>query len=64
MQVGTMDNKGNVKFKTMNQSDLTSECWVIQMWGIDECKHCVFLDTDECGGKEIRKWMLANTNIK
>ena len=41
--------------KIINQADLTPECWVIQMWGIEQCDTCEFLDTDECGGKRIRK---------
>jgi len=43
------------KCKTIKQTDLTSECWSIQIWGITACQTCEFLDTDECGGKRIRK---------
>ena len=48
--------------KIINQSDLTSECWGIQMWGIEKCDTCEFLNTDECGGQEIRKRIL-NENV-
>ena len=44
-----------MKIKTIKQSDLTSECWLIQMWGIEACDTCEFLNTKECGGREIRE---------
>jgi len=28
------------------------------MWGIDSCNDCEALNTDECGGQEIRKVLL------
>jgi len=52
------DNLKITLVKTVNQSDLTSECWIIQMFGIDECKTCEYFNTDECGGQEIRKRIL------
>ena len=52
------DKLANVEIKTMKQSDLNSECWLIQMWGIKSCETCEALNTDECGGKEIRKKLL------
>jgi len=44
-----------VTVRTIKQNNLTSECWTIQMQGIDACNTCKYKDTDECGGKEIRK---------
>jgi len=44
-----------MKTKMIDQSMLTSECWFIQMWGIEACSTCEFKDTDDCGGKLIRK---------
>jgi len=41
--------------KTINQGDLTSECWMVQMFGTLRCETCEFKDTPECGGKNIRK---------
>ena len=41
--------------KTINQKDLTPDCWPVQIWGIGHCKTCEFLHTRECGGKNIRK---------
>lgn len=43
------------KIKTMKQSDLTSDCWLVQMWGLDSCKDCEVRGTDECGGGESLK---------
>jgi hypothetical protein len=44
---------------TVKQSDLASECWIIQIRGLPACKKCEFLDTENCSGKRIRKAMLA-----
>jgi len=41
--------------KSVNQADLTSECWSVQIWGMDYCWGCEFRDTQDCGGIEIRK---------
>jgi len=44
---------------TVKFSDLTTECWEIQIKGLEACKKCEFLHTKDCGGKRIRKAMLA-----
>ena len=44
-----------IKAVTVNQSELTSECWMIQFQGIEACKRCEFKDTSDCGGKDILK---------
>ena len=41
--------------KTIKQSELSSECWSIQMWGKEACETCNIKDTSECGGATIRK---------
>lgn len=53
------------KSKTIRQKDLTSDCWMVQVWGIGYCSGngdpntaCEYLNTKECGGKRIRKLML------
>ena len=51
-----------MKIKTMKQSNLTSECFLIQMFGIEKCKDCESLNTDECGGQEIRKRILKEND--
>jgi hypothetical protein len=43
------------------QNKLTSECWLVQMNGLQECDRCDFADTDDCGGKQIRE---TNKNEK
>lgn len=43
-----------LKTKTINASDLTSDCWLIQFWGLEACEDCELSGTAECGGKEIR----------
>ena len=44
-----------MKTKVIKQADLTTECWLIQIWGKEHCKSCEFRGTKECGGKRIRK---------
>lgn len=41
--------------KQVDQSTLTAECWIVQIEGLGACEKCEFKDTEECGGKEIRK---------
>ena len=49
-----------MKVKSIKQSELTSECWLIQIWGLSACKTCEVKDTEECGGKAIRKDLLES----
>ena len=59
IEIGSLNSDGTVtNIKTMKQSELTSECWMIQMFGIEKCDNCDVLNTDECGGQEIRKRIL------
>lgn len=41
--------------KTINQSHLTSECWLVQFWGLSQCETCEAKDTPDCGGQQIRQ---------
>jgi len=43
----------------IDQSKLTSDCWLIQFKGLKACENCEAKDTDECGGKDIRKSLEA-----
>jgi hypothetical protein len=53
-----------MEIRTINQSELTSECWSIQFQGLKACKSCEFLNTKECGGKNIRKTLINDKGIK
>jgi len=44
-----------IKIKTIDSSTITSDCWMIQFKGLDACKTCEFLNTEECDGKNIIK---------
>jgi len=44
---------------TVNQSDLSADCFTIQIQGLSACEKCEFLNTKDCGGKKIRKAMIA-----
>ena len=60
MEVSVLDGDGQVvKHKTIKQSDLTADCWPVQFWGLSACDGCEFLGKRDCGGKSIRKAMLA-----
>jgi hypothetical protein len=55
-----------VKTKRIYQKDLTSDCWLVQVWGLDYCSGygnpadaCEYLGKKDCGGQNIRKMMLA-----
>jgi hypothetical protein len=56
MRVSKMKAPGVItESKEIDQSELTGECWQVQFWGLSECEECEYKDTDECGGKRIRK---------
>jgi len=44
-----------MKIKTIHQANLTAECWLVQIWGLEECNTCEFKDTPDCGGQQIWK---------
>lgn len=56
MKVGTLTLKNGTLVETnvkeIDQSTLTSDCWMIQFNGLDACKTCEFRNTKECGGGE------------
>ena len=43
----------------VDQSKLSSDCFLIQFEGLTACDHCPAFGTRDCGGKAIRKKMLA-----
>ena len=45
------------------QKDMTGECFLIQMSGISACESCEAKDTEDCGGKEIRKKLVNEKGI-
>ena len=50
------------KSKVIDQSKLTSDCWLIQFVGLAACKDCEYANTDECGGQSIRAALLETQN--
>ena len=48
-----------MKVRTVHQSNLSSECLMVQIWGLEFCKTCEYRDSKKCGGKKIR---LTETN--
>ena len=49
---GRIENGSMVltRVKEIKQSDLTSDCWGVQFWGLVECDHCEYRGTKDCGG--------------
>lgn len=41
--------------RSVSASELTEECWTVQMIGLNACETCEWLETKDCGGKQIRK---------
>ena len=47
-----------VETKTIDQSNLTSDCWLIQFNGLEACKNCKVKNTPDCGGGKILKTLI------
>jgi hypothetical protein len=43
------------EIKTVHQNNLSSECWLVQMFGLNHCETCELKGKRDCGGKNIRK---------
>ena len=63
------DPKTLMKIKLVKQNELTSDCWSVQIWGLESCDFCPYINTEDCGGKDIRRklmndkhWSSHNTN--
>jgi len=41
--------------KRVRQSNLSDECWDIQVWGTWKCDQCDMKGTEECGGRNVRE---------
>lgn len=42
-----------MKVINVKSSQLTSECWMVQLKGLSACKNCEFKNTSQCGGLGI-----------
>jgi len=40
--------------REFEQTDISSECFHVQMQGLKACDGCELRDTEDCGGVEIR----------
>jgi hypothetical protein len=46
------------KVAIINSRDLDFTCWSVQFWGVDYCKTCDFLHTEDCGGtKDVKEYL-------
>lgn len=51
MVYAKMDNDGKVtEQRIIEQSEMTADCWLIQIEGLKACEGCVAKGSDECGG--------------
>jgi hypothetical protein len=48
-----------IESKEIDQSTLTSDCWLIQFNGLAACESCESLNKSECGGQSNRKQLLS-----
>lgn len=57
MLVAKMNENGTLyDSKVIDQSTLTSDCWLVQFDGLIACKSCEAYGTDDCGGGDtLRK---------
>jgi len=63
-QMTLKDGKPTVLLsKEVDMRQLTSECLGIQFTGLEYCKTCEFLNTDECGGKRIRDKLTRSKQV-
>ena len=46
--------------KEIDQSKLTSDCWLIQINGLQACSECEFRNTKDCGGGKTLKLLKKN----
>jgi hypothetical protein len=60
MLIGTLHPDGTLSDqKTIDQSQLTSDCWLIQFNGLIACKTCEAYGSEDCGGGATLKAMNA-----
>ena len=56
-----------MKTKIVKQSELTADCFLIQMFGLESCETCEVKDTDECGGggtlKKLKNEKRSSKNL-
>lgn len=52
-------NDSSVEVSTIQQKDLTSDCWVMQFEGVKACASCIYYMKKQCGvGKTLAKMIL------
>jgi len=57
-----LNDAGKIVVDKEVSQTLTSDCWPVQMHGLGQCKNCEFKDTEDCGGGETLKKLLAEVN--
>jgi hypothetical protein len=60
----TSEKLKTVEVRSIKQSDLSGECWSVQFHGLSACDECEYLNTSDCGGKNIRKTLMNEKGIK
>lgn len=49
----------STRVRMVRQSDLTADCWLIQLFGVEQCDTCDVRGTPDCGGGETAKRLWA-----
>jgi hypothetical protein len=53
-KVGKVTNGQLTNADETTDVNMTTECWIVQMHGIDACEPCPAKDTQDCNGQRIR----------
>jgi len=53
MEVKRLTKDHRVMSKVISQKSLTSDCWLVQFWGLKACERCEYKGSPDCGGKRI-----------
>lgn len=53
-----------MKIIEFDQNKLSSECWSVQFQGLEACENCSLRDTNECGGRLIRRFGVNKKGYK
>lgn len=44
----------SMKVRIVHSANLSSECWMVQVWGFSHCRTCAYNNTRKCGGRIIQ----------
>lgn len=42
-----------MRVRIIHSKNLSTECWLVQAWGLEYCQKCCRKNSKKCGGKRI-----------